>query len=75
MKERIRINLHPSDQSEARVPRVTLSLAYLVLQPSNIPVLMKYGHTIVVLMPSFPEAMSSSATDSAKPTAANLLAQ
>ena len=48
---------------------------YLVWQPSNIPVLMKSGHTIVVLTPSFPVASSSRPTDSAKPTAANLLAQ
>lgn len=57
-----------------RVPSLPPS-AHFVLQPSNIPVLMKYGHTIVVLTPSFPVARSSSATDSAKPTAANLLAQ
>lgn len=39
------------------------------------PVLMKYGHTMVVFTPSFPVATSSRPTDSAKPTAANLLAQ
>jgi len=50
-------------------------LAYFVLQPSNRPVLMRYGQTIVVLTPSFPADISSYAIDSAKPTAANLLAQ
>lgn len=50
-------------------------LAYFVPHPSNSPVLIKNGQTIVVLIPSFPADNSSRATDSAKPTAANLLAQ
>ena len=49
--------------------------AYPVVQPSNIPVLIKNGHTIVVLTPFCFLANVSINTDSANPKAANLVAQ
>lgn len=48
---------------------------YLVVQPSNIPVFIKNGHTIVVLIPFCFWADVSRNIDSANPKAANLLAQ
>lgn len=48
---------------------------YLVVQPSNIPVFMKNGHTMVVLIPLLFWANVSINIDSANPKAANLLAQ
>lgn len=49
--------------------------ANLILQPLNIPVSTRYGHTRVILMPSFSEAFSSWLSDSWNPMAPNLLAQ
>lgn len=48
---------------------------YPVVQPSNIPVFIKNGHTMVVLIPFFFWTYVSVNTDSANPKAANLLAQ
>lgn len=48
---------------------------YRILQPLNMPVSTRYGHTSVILMPSFSEALISWLSDSWKPMAPNLLAQ
>lgn len=46
-------------------------VSYLNLTPSNIPVLISEGHTVVKCIPVFPWLANSRRNDSIKPTAAN----
>uniref|UniRef100_A0A0E9SZC1 Secreted protein n=1 Tax=Anguilla anguilla TaxID=7936 RepID=A0A0E9SZC1_ANGAN len=51
------------------------AISFLILQPWNMPVSTRKGHTSVILIPSFSAAFSSWLSDSWKPMAPNLLAQ
>lgn len=70
-KERIKSNGQRVNLNAFKIKRYT----YFVVQPSNIPVFIKNGHTIVVLIPLCFWASVSTNIDSANPRAANLLAQ